>query len=121
MIAGSVLLAAIVLIVLVLGGGQKGASKELDRIKVKLEQLEERLTRLEGQSAGLQQLRVKDAEPESKKTGEGRYHVVRTGETLSGISQRYGMTVVELCRLNGITRTTVIRVGQRLLVSEGGR
>jgi len=121
MIAGSVLLAAIVLIVLVLGGGQKGSSKDLDRIKVKLEQLEERLTRLEGQSAGLPQRRIKEVEPESKKTEDGRYHVVRTGETLSGISQRYGMTVVELCRLNGISRTTVIRVGQRLLVSEGGR
>jgi septal ring factor EnvC (AmiA/AmiB activator) len=120
-IANSVLLAAIVLIVLVFGGGQKESSKDLDQIKAKLEQLEERLTRLEGQSADLPQRRTKEVEPESRKSEEGRYHVVRTGDTLSGISQRYGMTIGELCRLNGIKRTTVIRVGQRLLVSEGGR
>ena len=116
-----VLLAAIVLIVVVFGGDQKGSSKDLDEIKAKLEQLEERLARVEGQSEDPQQRRAKDGQPESKKAEEGRYHVVRTGDTLSGISQRYGMTVGELCRRNGIKRTTVIRVGQRLLVSEGSR
>jgi hypothetical protein len=120
-ITNSVLLAAIVLIVLVFGGGQKGSSKDLDQIKAKLEQLEERLTRLEGQPAGFPQRQKKEIEPESKKTEEGPYHVVRAGDTLSGISQRYGMTVGELCRLNDIKRTTVIRVGQRLLVTEGDR
>jgi LysM repeat protein len=120
-IANSVLLGAIVLIVLVFGDGSKGSSKDLDQIKVKLEQLEERLTRLEGQSANPPQRRTKKAEPESKKTKEERFHVVRTGDTLSGISERYGMTVEELCRRNGIKRTAVIRVGQKLLVSEGGR
>ena len=120
-IANSVLLAAIVLIVLVFGGGQKGSSKDLDQIKVKLEQLEERLTRLEGQPEDLQNRKPREVKPESKKSEEGRYHTVRSGDTLSGISQRYGMTIGELCRLNGIKRTTVIRVGQRLLVGEGGQ
>ncbi len=120
-IANSVLLAAIVLIVLVFGGGQKGSSKELNQIRVKLEQLEERLTRLEGQSAGLLQRPKMEVQSKGKKTEEGLYHVVRAGDTLSGISQRYGMTIEELCRLNDIKRTTVIRVGQRLLVGEGGR
>ena len=120
-IANSVLLAAIVLIVLVFGGGQKGSSKELDQIKVKLEQLEERLTRLEGQSTNAATRQKREADPESKKAADGRYHDVRAGDTLSGISERYGLTVAELCRLNGIKKTAVIRVGQRLLVSEGGR
>ena len=53
-IANSVLLAAIVLIVLVFGGGQKGSSKELDQIKVKLEQLEEQVGALSAaEQAGL--------------------------------------------------------------------
>ena len=121
-IANSVLLGAIVLIVLIFGGGPKGSSKDLDQIKVKLEQLEERLTRLEGQSANPPLRRTKKVEPESKQTGgEGRFHTVRTGDTLSGISERYGMTVEELCRRNGIERTAVIRVGQKLLVREGSR
>jgi hypothetical protein len=120
-IANSVLLGAIVLIVLIFGGGQEGSSKDLDQIKVKLEQLEERLTRLEGQSANPPLRRTRKVEPESKKTEEGRFHTVRAGDTLSGISDRYGMTVEELCRRNGIKRTAVIRVGQKLLVSERGR
>ncbi len=120
-IANSVLLVAIVLIVLVFGGGQKGSSKDLEEIKIKLVRLEERLARLEGQSKGLQERRKKEDEPEGRQSDEGQYHVVRTGDTLSGISQRYGMTVEELCRLNDIKQTTVIRVGQRLLVSEGSR
>jgi LysM repeat protein len=120
-IANSVLLAAIVLIVLVFGGGQKGSSKDLDQIMVKLEQLEERLARLEGSSQSPSQRRTKEAESGGRKTEEGLYHVVRAGDTLSGISERYGLTVAELCRRNGIKKTAVIRVGQRLLVSERGR
>jgi murein DD-endopeptidase MepM/ murein hydrolase activator NlpD len=43
-----------------------------------------------------------------------KYHVVRNGDTLSGIARRYGTSVNTLCRLNGIRTTTVIRPGQRI-------
>lgn len=47
-------------------------------------------------------------------------HVVRRGETLSQIAQRYGMRIADLRSLNGIPRgSSLIRVGQKLQV--GGR
>ena len=47
----------------------------------------------------------------------GRYHKVRKGETLSGIASRYGVSVKELCRLNRLSRRSVLRPGQRLRCS----
>jgi membrane-bound lytic murein transglycosylase D len=41
-------------------------------------------------------------------------HVVRSGETLSGIAKRYKVGVSTLARLNGIRTTSILRVGQRL-------
>ncbi|UCF40651.1 MAG: transglycosylase SLT domain-containing protein [Gemmatimonadota bacterium] len=46
-----------------------------------------------------------------------RYHLVRRGETLWVISQRYGVTVENLRRWNGMAANDVtIRVGERLAV-----
>jgi D-alanyl-D-alanine endopeptidase (penicillin-binding protein 7) len=42
-------------------------------------------------------------------------HVVRRGETLSGIARRYGTTVSALKRSNGL-RTSAIQAGRRLVV-----
>ena len=46
-----------------------------------------------------------------------RYHRIRRGDTLSHIAVRYGTTVSRLCRLNGINRNTILRVGRRLRIS----
>ncbi len=45
-----------------------------------------------------------------------RYHTVKSGDTLSGIARRYHTTVRELCRLNNIRETSILRIGQRLRV-----
>jgi len=42
------------------------------------------------------------------------YHRVRQGETLSKIALMYRTSVSELCRLNGLTTKSVLRVGQSL-------
>ena len=42
------------------------------------------------------------------------YYTVRNGDTLSSIAKRYGTTVNDLCRLNGITATAILNVGRRL-------
>jgi membrane-bound lytic murein transglycosylase D len=43
-------------------------------------------------------------------------HRVRPGDTLWGISRRYGMSVGELARVNGISPKAVLRPGQKLSV-----
>jgi LysM repeat protein len=42
------------------------------------------------------------------------YHVVKRGDTLSGLAVRYGTSVSHLCRLNGISSKAVLRVGKKL-------
>ena len=41
-------------------------------------------------------------------------HRVRSGESLSVIARKYGTTVDELCKLNGITRTSTLQIGQAI-------
>ncbi|MDR1601735.1 MAG: peptidoglycan DD-metalloendopeptidase family protein [Tannerella sp.] len=42
------------------------------------------------------------------------YHRIKSGETLGHIALLYHTTVAELCRLNGLTRTSTLRIGQTL-------
>jgi membrane-bound lytic murein transglycosylase D len=48
---------------------------------------------------------------------ERRIHRVRSGESLWSISRRYGMTVSQLARMNGISAKSLLQPGQRLQVS----
>ena len=48
------------------------------------------------------------------------YHRVKSGDTLGKIARMYGTTVGELCRLNGIKSTTILRIGQALRCSSSG-
>lgn len=49
--------------------------------------------------------------------GEPVYHKIQSGDTLGAIAQKYGTTVSKLCELNGITRTTILRLGRVLRCS----
>ena len=51
-------------------------------------------------------------------TGNYSYHKVKSGETLGVIASRYGMSVRELQRVNGLNSTRIY-VGQRLKVKPG--
>jgi len=46
-------------------------------------------------------------------------HRVRSGETLSAIARRYGVTVAQLASWNGISANRVLRIGQRLTIRKG--
>ena len=48
--------------------------------------------------------------------GGGARHTVQKGETLFSIARRYGLSVEQLCRLNDMTKTSVIHPGQTLFV-----
>ncbi len=43
-----------------------------------------------------------------------KYHTVRSGDTLSGIARRHGTSVTALCRMNGISQRSTLRIGQRI-------
>lgn len=45
------------------------------------------------------------------------YHRVRSGDTLSGISKKYGVSVSKLMALNGLRQNSVLRIGQNLRVN----
>lgn len=51
------------------------------------------------------------------KDGVIRYHKVKSGDTLSKIANRRGISIDTLCRLNRITRKTILRPGQILRCS----
>lgn len=46
-----------------------------------------------------------------------RYHKIRKGDTLGKISRLYHVSIDRLCQLNGIKRTTTLRIGQILKCS----
>jgi LysM repeat protein len=47
-------------------------------------------------------------------TSGGNYHVVQSGDTLWGISKKYGVSVAELRRLNNLAEGQSIYPGQKL-------
>lgn len=49
-------------------------------------------------------------------SGTALYHTVKSGDILGRISARYGISIDRLCKLNGISRTTTLRINQRLRV-----
>lgn len=46
----------------------------------------------------------------------GKYHTVRKGDTLGAIAARNHTSVKRLCQLNGIRRTSTLRLGQKIRV-----
>jgi len=162
LLGGAGILILIVLIALFSGGDNKLSTGDLSSIQVKLDQLENRLTHLEGMEVRIASLeRQEKGLPQSmadrsgksltqrldkltqkvdqleKRTAsapgkteapypiqrrsfppdKGRYHEVRSGETLYRISRQYGISVDELCRLNNLTPEQAIHPGQKLLVA----
>lgn len=53
----------------------------------------------------------------SEGTGDIRYYKVRSGDTLSRIAKKHGVTISQLCKLNRITTKTILRPGQILRYS----
>lgn len=45
-----------------------------------------------------------------------KYYVIRSGDTLSKIARNHGTTINALCRLNGISTTTTLKIGRKIRV-----
>ena len=60
----------------------------------------------------------KPSDPTSPKAKQGKktYYTVRKGDNLSKIAKKYGTTVSNICKLNGIRANKALRVGQKLRV-----
>ena len=126
------ILAVIVAIILFLGRGNSTSLEDLKAMELKLADLEKKWAKVEGieekiadldrQIRKLQGFLTELRRPVSSEgqKEKARYHEVRQGETLSGIAKAYDLALKDLCRLNRITPKTIIRPGQRLLISSGG-
>jgi len=117
----------ILVLILLFGGGSDVSSEAFNALKSEFDGMEKRLTKLEAIDQKLASLETqvknldrqfsKISRPVASETNKKRYHTVRQGDTLSGIAEKYGVSIGELCRLNDITPKTVIRPGQELLVA----
>jgi len=99
----------------------------LDKIDEKLADIDEKLRFLFSQYKQVEMLRQRPErleesisrskeETSDRETKSPRYHQVKAGETLYGISSRYGLKVDELRRLNKLAPGAVIHPGQELAV-----
>jgi LysM repeat protein len=84
--------------------------KNLGDLSQKIEQNLEKITTTMGQQKKSGTL-VSESSVKS-----GQYHMVKKGDTLYRISQRYGLKVDELRRMNNLKPSDEIYPGQRLLV-----
>jgi LysM repeat protein len=59
----------------------------------------------------------KKASRSSRRSQRSATYRVKSGDNLSAIAKRHGTTVDRLCRLNGISKRTILRPGQVLKCS----
>ena len=52
----------------------------------------------------------------SKSSKSKKYHTIRSGDTLSALSRKYGTSVKQLCSINGIKPTKTLKLGTKLRV-----
>lgn len=57
-----------------------------------------------------------DDKKEDAEKAAMKFHVIRSGDTLSKIARNNGTTVSALCRLNGISQNTTLKIGRRIRV-----
>jgi LysM repeat protein len=56
----------------------------------------------------------------SQTSAKDIYHLVKKGDTLSSISRKYSISVIELRDLNGLRKSAKLKNGQKLLVKSSG-
>jgi murein DD-endopeptidase MepM/ murein hydrolase activator NlpD len=57
-----------------------------------------------------------DHKAKSKSSKSKKYHTVKSGDTLSAISRKYGTSVKQLCSINGIKPNKTLQLGKKIRV-----
>ena len=99
-----------------LDGLEGTITKKLGRLEQKVKSLEQTMTKVNRSLAT--RVKTKSAQKRAVATTKKAHHTVDRGDNLSRIAKKYGLSVVELCRLNQITSKTIIRPGQKFIVSK---
>lgn len=86
-------------------------ASRMDQIAKKLESLEKQTVQARPQKSGTSKTAATTPKVDKK-----RYHTVVLGETMYGISRKYGISVTDLKRLNKLDDKAEIQPGQKLLV-----
>jgi LysM repeat protein len=103
----------------------KRSLAEADRSRRSLEEkytaLTQRLDTLQKEKAVVSAKPKKPATTQKKRppSDKKRFHTVRSGDTLYRIANKYGLSMNKLCSLNNIRKSTIIKPGQKLVVSTG--
>lgn len=74
--------------------------------------------RLRVPERGVRTVGSSDSNPQSTRSTPLKHHVVRNGENLTLIAQRYGISIAQLREYNGISHGSILRVGQQLKLVE---
>lgn len=69
-----------------------------------------------GQNFDDEEANEQEDKKEAAEKAAMRYHKIKSGDTLGAIAHKYGTTVTNICRMNGIKSTTVLRIGRSLRV-----
>ena len=69
-------------------------------------------------SAGCKTTRGSRANLANIPTVPGKYHKVKKGETLWGISRTYGLSIDDIVKTNRIPDASIIKVGQRIFIPD---
>jgi len=92
------------------GGGPDPALNQ------RLEVLAQKVEVLEKRARPTTESKSEPVPPKPAVKVQKRYHTVQRGETLFKISKKYGITVEELRKLNGLSGGQSVRTGQKLVV-----
>ena len=57
-----------------------------------------------------------EAERIAKEMAAAKYHVIRSGDTLSGLAVKYHTSVNAICKLNGISPSSTLKIGKKIRV-----
>ncbi len=86
----------------------------------RMDALSQKVEALEKQKPPVPEAKTKSpTSPKPTASTQKKYHTVQKGDTLFGISKRYGISVAELRKLNHLSADQSLRTGQKLLVSQG--